>query len=262
MTPAAFRDAITEAVVGALRDRTDVLACWEGGSAATGRLDAWSDVDLYVVATLDAVDSIFESVERALDGVDRIVHVWRVEPVPFRDTAQRFYFLAGAPRHFALDCAVVTQSSARQFLERERHGEPRILFDRTGTISALPLDEPALATRRAQRLEQLRGSIPVYRMLVEKELARAHPLEALGFYQALLRALIELLGMRHRADRFDFGWRYVESDLPADARELIRRHAYVADQSALRRQSRALGAELERQLDALSASPRADRPSP
>jgi len=84
---------------------------------------------------------------------------------------------------------VVTEAVAPQFLELERHGEPRVLFDRTGTIRALPLDHASLAARRAQRVVQLQGAIPVYRMLVEKELVRGHPLEALGFYQAYGTAL-------------------------------------------------------------------------
>lgn len=40
-------------------------------------------------------------------------------------------------------------------------------------------------------------------LLAPKELARERALEALGFYQALLRALVELFGMAHRPERFD-----------------------------------------------------------
>ena len=140
MTPADYRTAIGDAICAALIEHAGVAALWEGGSAATGRLDEYSDIDLVIVAGLEAAAAIFDAVERALSGVDRIVHTWRVEPPPFRDTAQRFYFLAGAPRFFAVDCVVVTEAGAPQFLELERHGEPRVLFDRTATIRALPLD--------------------------------------------------------------------------------------------------------------------------
>lgn len=261
MTPATYRAAVAEAVVGALSSCDDVAGCWEGGSAATGRLDDFSDIDLVIVAELDRANAIFETVERALEGVDRIVHRWHVEPPPFRDTAQRFYFLAGAPRFFAVDCAITTAAGALQFLERERHGAPCVYFDRTGTIRALPLDRAALEARRAQRLAQLQGALPVYRMLVEKELARGHALEASGFYQALLRALIELLGMRDRPDRFDFGWRYVDTQLSEASRSLLRRFAFVADAAALKTHSVELGAELDRLLAAVKASLQADRPS-
>ena len=86
-------------------------------------------------------------------------------------------------------------------------------------------------------------------MLVEKELARDHPLQALGFYQVLLRALIEILGMRYRPHRFDYGWRYVETELPEQAQHLIARYAFVADHVRLRQLSGELGEELTRQLE-------------
>ncbi|MGZ9060024.1 MAG: hypothetical protein ACXW14_12360 [Burkholderiaceae bacterium] len=96
---------------------------------------------------------------------------------------------------------------------------------------------------------QLRGAVPVFQMLVQKELKRGHPLEALGFYQVLLRALIELLGMKYRPDRFDFGWRYVETELPEHARQLIERYAFVADPIRLQQLSSDVGHELTRQLE-------------
>ena len=245
-----YRQRVKDAIVSALRVRADVAGCWEGGSAATARLDEFSDIDLVIVAPLDAADSIFTVVETAITRVGDISHRWHVDPPPFKDTAQRFYFIAGAPRFFAVDCVIVTGNGAAQFLEGERHGVPQIQFDRTAQIAALPLDRPALAARRSHRFAQLRGAVPVFQMLIEKELARGHPIEAYGFHQVLLRALIELLGMQHRPDRFDFGWRYVETEFPKDAQQLIERYAFIADASELKRLSAELGEELTRRLEA------------
>jgi hypothetical protein len=104
-------------------------------------------------------------------------------------------------------------------------------------------------------------------MLVDKELARGQPLEALGFYQVLVRALIDLLGMRHRPERFDFGWRYVERELPEDAQALIARHAFVADAAALAAGRVSIVREIDVLLASLTeppptASGPGDRPSP
>ena len=153
------------------------------------------------------------------------------------------------------------------FLERERHGEPIVWLDRRGTIKARPVDEAELAKRRRHLLGQLRGKVPVYAMLVDKELARGHPLEALGFYQVLVRALIDLLGMQHRPERFDFGWRYVERELPEDAQALIARHAFVADAAALAASRTSIVREIDALLAGLAeppptASGPGDRPSP
>ena len=125
VSPNAYRQNVKDAIVSALRARDDVTGCWEGGSAATGRVDEFSDIDLMIVAPLDSADAIFADIEAAISNIDEIVHRWHVDPPPFQDSAQRFYFVAGAPRFFAVDCVIVTDSGAAPFLERERHGEPQ-----------------------------------------------------------------------------------------------------------------------------------------
>ena len=254
MNPAHYRREIVEALIARLLPLSGVRACFEGGSAATGRIDDFSDIDLVIVAPLTAAEAAFDAVESGLSARTRISHVWRVEPPPFPDTAQRFYFLADAPRFFAVDCVVATESGVQAFLERERHGDPLVYFDRGLKMRARPADQEALADRRARRRTQLQGAVPVYGMLVEKELARGRPLEAFGFYQALLRALLEVLGMEHRPDRFDFGWRYVQTQLPDDARALLAHYVFVADEHALEERSPRLVAELQRRLAHLPPS--------
>jgi predicted nucleotidyltransferase len=262
-----YRRRVTVRVVAALRDEPAVEALFEGGAAARGRADDFSDIDLMVVAPLESAGRLFTRTEEALADIAPIAHVWSVEPPGFPDLAQRFYFLADAPRFFAFDCSVVPPAAVATFLERERHGEPIVWLDRRGTIQAQPVDEAALAERRRHRLGQLRGLVPVYAMLVDKELARGHPLEALGFYQVLVRALIELLGMQHRPERFDFGWRYVERELPIDAQALIARHAYIAGADALASSRTAIVREIDALLTAVAepaptASGPGDRPLP
>ncbi len=262
-----YRRRVTALVVAALSEENAVEALLEGGAAARGRADEYSDIDLMVVAPLAHAGRLFTVTEAALSEIAPIAHVWNVEPPGFADMAQRFYFLANAPRFFAFDCSVITPAAVGIFLERERHGEPIVWLDRRGLMEARPIDDATLSQRRRHRLGQLRGMVPVYAMLVDKELARGHPLEAFGFYQTLVRALIEVLGMRHRPERFDFGWRYVERELPAEAQSLIARHAFVADSAALA----ASRTSVVQQIDALlatladlevSVSGPDDRPSP
>ena len=247
LNAASYRRTIIEAVIARLLPVTAARACFEGGSAATGRLDAFSDIDLVIVAPLSSADAAFDAVESAL-WPHSIAHTWRVDPPSFPQTAQRFYFLADAPRFFAVDCVVASESGVEAFLERERHGDPLVYFDRTAKIRARAVDRTALSERRMKRWGQLRGSVPVIAMLVDKELARGRPLEALGFYQGLLRALLEVLGIEHRPDRFDFNWRYVETQFPEDARALLARYAFVADEQALRERAPQLAEELRRRL--------------
>ncbi|MGE5336904.1 MAG: hypothetical protein ACM3PU_03690 [Gemmatimonadota bacterium] len=229
LAPGPFRVAALKAAVERLAAAEFIDACWEGGSASTGRLDHLSDIDLYVVADGARTDAAFEVFEGALASVARITHTWSVEPPAFAGLAQRHYLLDPAPRYFAIECCVLQPDHAQKFLERERHGEPIVHFDRTGRIRSLPLDRPALAARLARRFAQIRAAWPIYRLLVEKEILRGHALDVYGFYvNGLLRALIELAGMRHRPERFVFGWRYLHYDLPADLQQALTQFAQAA----------------------------------
>jgi len=250
----AYRERVAATIVAMLRDDPAIAAIGEGGAAARGRADEFSDLDLMIVAPVAGAAAIFAIIEAALRTIAPITHTWRVEPPGFPDMVQRFYFLADAPRHFAVDCSVITPAGIAAFLERERHGEMIVWFDRDATLTSRPIDGETLARRRANRLAQLRGSVPVYSMLVDKELERGHALEAYGFYQVLLRALIELLGMRHRPDRFDYSWRYVERELPRSAQALVARHAFVPNGKSLALLSASLLDEITRLLDRLTAA--------
>ena len=229
---AAWRARLTDDLVAAART-AGAMACWEGGSAATGRLDRYSDIDLCIVAPLAQADAQFAAVEAALGRTSVIDHTWTVDPVPWEHMAQRFYLLRDAPPFFAVDCSVLAPEGLAQFLERERHGDPRVYFDATGAVRATALDAAAHATRIGRRREQIAQFTPVYALLVRKELARGRPLEALGFYQVLVRALAELMGMRFRPERFDFGLRYVTKDFPASAQAQLAAVAFVPDGAAL-----------------------------
>ena len=253
-TAAAYRERVAATIVAMLRDDPAIAAIGESGAAARGRADEFSDLDLMIVAPVAGAEAIFALVEEALRTIAPITHTWRVEPPSFPDMVQRFYFLADAPRHFAVDCSVITPAGIVTFLEQERHGEMIVWFDRDAALTSRPIDGESLARRRAHRLAQLHGAVPVYAMLVDKELERGHALEAYGFYQVLVRALIELLGMQHRPDRFDFGWRYVERELPPSAQELIARYAFVANGKALVAQSASLVDEVMKLLATLTAA--------
>jgi hypothetical protein len=251
---AAFRERIFSAVLPPLEADERVRACWEGGSVAMGRADEFSDIDLYVVADTTVHEAILDEFERVLANAAPIAHTWKVDPPAFPEVTQRIHLLREAPRFFAVDCAVLTAAAAEQFLERERHGEPRVLFDRDGKIAAPPLDRARHAARMQARLAQIRASWPVYRTIVEKEVARDHALDAIGFYfGGLLRPLIELVGMRYRPERFDYGWRYLHADLPAELQRTLQDFAYVDDPARI-------GANLP-EIDRLAASLFAELPN-
>jgi hypothetical protein len=254
--PAAYRARVLDALVEALRgfgNDESFYAAFEGGSVATGRADAFSDIDLCIVADSGLNTALFDAIETALQSIASLSHVWTVADAPWPGFAQKFYLLDGAPRFFAVDCSLMLPATGLQFLEVERHGDPRVLLDPRGWVQPRRLDRAAHDLRIRRRQAQNRAAWPVYRMLVDKEIARGRALDAFGFYQALLRLLVEMAGLLHRPDRFDYGWRYLHHDLPAPLQSRLAQLAYVGsidDLSARLKQADALHCEMHAAMPA------------
>jgi hypothetical protein len=120
----AFRARISDAVCRVLRPVPEVLAGWEGGSAAFGALDAYSDIDLnYLVADTADVDRLYRLAEHALATVSPIV---ASHPSP----PGRYYQLKDAGEFLLVDLIIMRTDAPEQFLGTERHGHAVPLFDK------------------------------------------------------------------------------------------------------------------------------------
>jgi hypothetical protein len=228
------REEILEALRGALEPEPRVLAMWEGGSAAWGRVDEWSDLDLQLLVEDDWVEPAFELVERALAALSRIELRWPVPMPTFHGHRQCFYRLEAAGPFLVIDLAVLKLSAPLRFLEPEQHGWARVLFDKGGHLTPPPFSTEEHRKKMRADLQSLRGQVDLLSAFVDKELLRGQRLDALNFYMNLvLRPLVAVLGMRHRPLRYSFGPRYLHRDLPeALARELEDLY-FVADASEL-----------------------------
>jgi hypothetical protein len=153
-----------------------------------------------------------------------------------------------------LDVVVLRRSAPERFLERERHGEPVVYFDKTGDISGRSIDRTTIRERIETRLEQLRVTFPLFQPLVRKELLRGNDLDALAFYQSqTLAPLLTLLRIRHCPARFDFGLRYVDRDLPAELATTVRTLWFVSRPGEIEAKQREAEALFERMLGELEA---------
>ena len=213
------RAQIIAALHSALEAAPEVLAASLGGSDATGRTDEFSDVDLVVVVQEGAVESTFSILHSALEELSPITHRWRLADPTWHGNAQEFLSLRDAdPAHF-IDVVVLEPSGGERFLEVERHGTAIVLFDRVGALAPAPLDRVALQARIDTRLAILRERFPLFQTLVTRAVSRGFIAEAAVAYQDYTyRPLIELLRIRHCPERFDFGARYLDRDLPAELR--------------------------------------------
>lgn len=229
-----------EQLRGALKERLSgcnaVLAMWEAGSAAFDRADDLSDVDIGVLAKPDSLEAVWAAVEAGLDDVGGFSIRWENPVHVFKGMTQRVYRPTNAPPCLDLDIGVFQEPADDLYLQKQRHGQAHIFFDRTPdqrTANA-SFDEAAHAQRMREALHQEIMRWNLYRDFVSKEHSRGRTIDAFGFYVAFaVRPVLNLLGMLHRPDRFDYGFRYLKEELPPGVVNQIERLCYVASPDQL-----------------------------
>ncbi len=212
----------------ALESDAAVDAAWEGGSAAFGRLDELSDLDVVAVVADDAVDATFAKVERALNELSPVT--LRVVMPAAGGIAQRFYRLRDAGEFLVVDLVLLRRSDPLQFREEELHGRGRTWFDRTGILVEVHLDRAQEQAAARERIAALRASFEMFQHLATKERRRGHGADALAFYQAwTLRPLVEALRLLHAPDTRVFGLRYLARDLPPPVVRRVENLCFIRD---------------------------------
>ena len=252
------RDAILAALRSALEPLPRVLAFYQGGAIAWGRLDAWSDIDLYAIVEDDAVEETFRAIDGALAGLARVEQKFTVPHPPGSGIAQAFYRLEGAGPHLLVDLAVVKRSAPDKYLEPEIHGRNVVYFDKAGVTQVPPLDRGAFDAKMRERLDRLRGRFAIFAPFVEKELNRRNWLEALDAYRVIvLDSLVEVLRMTHGPLHHGFRMHYVRYELPPEVVRRLVHLAYVGDEGDLRAKSREASAWFHEVTEALPGAAKA-----
>lgn len=255
----SLRSRITTAVSNALEPLSVVLAGWEGGSAAFGAVDAYSDIDLNFVITDDASsDLLYATAEASLETVSPITVSHFLPP-------GRYYRLKDSGEFLLVDLSFFRAGATDRPLEVERHGHARPLFDKGDWLRPRPLDEVALAAKRADRYRDIQAWFVVSQSFVRKAILRRHDVEALAcFWGYTLKPLTELLRMRYCPARWDFGMRYLERDLPSTVYAQLRDLMFVRDIGEIEARlpaATAWGVTLLRELD-VAAHARVERSTP
>ncbi|MFC1572113.1 nucleotidyltransferase domain-containing protein [Candidatus Eisenbacteria bacterium] len=232
--PTIARQDIIDMLATALRQKSYIQAAWLGGSDASGRTDELSDIDMQIIVEDERVEDAFAYVHRTLEALSPIELRYRFPDPTWHGHSQELLLLRDAdPNHF-LDFVVMKRSTPDRLLEKERHGEPMVLFDPEGLLKPPPLDWETHRAKMEARLDTLRAQFPLLQPLVSRGIARGHAAESAYGYQVLtIKPLVELLRLRYCPERFDYGLRYLDRDLPDEWREEIERLAYPTSPAAL-----------------------------
>jgi predicted nucleotidyltransferase len=212
-----MRNKIIEMLISTLEPLDFVLALWQGGSAARGYVDEWSDIDIQVIVQDNRVQETFNVVETALKTISDIRFQYRMPEPTWHGHSQCFYQLAEVSPFLIVDFVVTKLSNPSRFLEEERHGKAVIGFDKANLLLLPPLNRIEHFAKMQERFTLLKSQFDFWQVFVKKEINRRRLAEAIARYHAYtLQPVIELLGMVYRPYQYDFGFRYINRDFPTD----------------------------------------------
>ncbi len=227
------RSGIIRTLAGALRPLDFVHAFWEGGAVSFGRIDAWSDIDVYALVDDEKVDETVAAVEQAMLDISPIKQKYEVPHPPSEGLLHTFYRLEDTSEYLLIDLAVVKLSAPDKFLETEIHGKPVFYFNKSDAATP-PLDVDSFVRRLSERLERMQARFEMFRGFVQKEINRGNRLEALDFYRVvILSSLVEALRMMYYPLHYDFQCRYIHSELPPEVVQKLERLFFVKDDQDL-----------------------------
>lgn len=233
---AVRRDDVIAAVRNVLEPEPHVYAMWEGGAAAFGRVDEWSDIDLQVLCENGRVENVMGAVLGAIEALSPVDLSFRLPEPTSHGHSQVFHRLRDASEFLLLDFVVMERGSDKdRFLQPEIHGRACVHFDKEGDLRWEPFDAAVHAASIRERVERHRVLYEMFKPFVRKELNRGNTVEAMGYYQAtVLRPLVELIRIALSPIRYNFHTRYVHYELPSDVVEKLEKLFYVRDAEELR----------------------------
>jgi predicted nucleotidyltransferase len=219
----------------ALEPQKDVLAMWEGGAAAFGRLDRWSDIDLMIAVRDGQTARVAAGVEGLLKKLSPITAKLPANHPNWPDMIHTFYKLALADEFMLVDVAVMPQSSKDKLLEPEIHGKALVHFDKAKICKPSKLDRKKFLAGMKGRKEKLTGMFELFSNFTVKELGRGNHIEAQYSHFMVLNMLVEALRMKHGPFHYDFRGRYLHQELPTAVVKRLQALFYVRDAQDLRR---------------------------
>ena len=204
------RQLLIDRVSAALERQPFVHAAWLEGADAAGRADAYSDVDLWADVDAGFEAQTFACIRDALLALGRL-DVEQSVFHPHPQLEQRFFRAAGTSPFWFVDVCLQHHGRETVFLP---HDPFRVLFDRSGVVQITSVTDEVFVAEAVRVL----GSSWWRRVLVLKEVRRGRLLEALGYYHhEVLRPLTQLLRLRYRPAKYDYGLKHLYADLPREA---------------------------------------------
>jgi len=229
------REKIVTALIKLYEPIEEVYAVWENGSIAFNRVDDYSDIDMAVECEKEIIPSLIEQTENLLEELVGIDLKYEIKQNFFQGMDQVFYRFKNTSPFLLLDIGFLRHSEQKEsFIQPEIHGEVKVHFDKIGITEMKELEKGEWDKKLAKRVEEIKTKFDLFKIMPLKEIPRGNLAEAFAFYYGFyFNPLIELLRIKHKPFRYNFGTRYLQYDLPKEIYKEIEPLLFVRDSKDL-----------------------------
>ena len=244
-----FRQKFVEKLKDFLQNDNFIYCVWEGGSAATGYLDDYSDLDLCLICADDQVDNSFQKMHDYFAENYGIRKEYRLPEPNWHGHSQRFYLLENTPEFFYLDVLIEKLSAGNRFMESDRHGNGLVWFDKKSLFDPTPTPFDEINAKAKRYYRSMRDSSWVIFLEVKKQIFRENIVDAAATYQQVLHRLVILWNLKYRPAKCDFGLRYTYRDFPPEICNWLEKKMLVTDLNQMQKNV----SEIEQKFEELIA---------
>lgn len=213
------REQIIKAIEDGLKNNPSVFAFWLEGADASGLLDEYSDMDMWLDVEDGQENSIFQRVEEILKNLGELDFAYEQEQ-PYPQIRHKNFHIKGTPDSLLLDVCIQSHGREFEFTKGLRGEEVKIIFDRPGVIKFKEFDESQWKKMQEKRVHHLKH-IFAQEARVTKMIKRGEFIDAFHFYyKFILQPLSELLRIRYDPQQQAF-LKYISKDLPKDIATIL-----------------------------------------
>lgn len=244
------REKIVNALIKLYEPIEEVYAAWENGSIAFNRLDDYSDIDLAVECEKEIIPSLIEKTEKVLEEIIGIDFKYVIKNNFFAGMDQVFYRFKNTSPFLLLDIGFLRHGEPKEsFIQPEIHGEVKVHFDKIGMTETKELEKGEWDKKMMERVIALKERYEVFRIMPLKEIPRENYVDSFAFYFSFyLNTLVELLRIKYKPFRYNFGLRYLKYDLPPQEFKELEPLVFVKDGNDLKEKIRIAGSKIEKLL--------------
>jgi predicted nucleotidyltransferase len=247
------RDKIVNALVKLYEPIEEVYAVWENGSIAFNRIDDYSDIDLAVECDKETIPSLIQKTEKVLEEVVGIDLRYEMKQNFFAGMEQIFYRFKNTSPFLLLDIGFLRHGEPKEsFIQPEIHGEVKVHFDKIGMTKIKELEKGDWDKKMAERVDAIREKFEIFKVMPLKEIPRNNYADAFIFYFSFyVNPLVELLRIKYKPFRYNFGVRYIKYDLPSNVYSEIEPLLFVKDADDLKAKIEFAGKKIKELLKGL-----------